>query len=94
MKTMLEVMKERLPEGLTVVKTKQRSGSNQIAIDFNYKGMQIVGWLQNTCSPGMVEKNCDFTITSVMISFALLMNDMPLAMEWKAKQDKVLGLAR
>lgn len=92
MATMLEVMMERLPDGLEVVKAKQRNGASQTVIDFNYHGTEVKAYLQNTCSPGMVEKNCDFTITAAMLSIALLRDDFAMAMEWKEKQDKVLAM--
>lgn len=89
---MLDILKERLPEGLEVIKVKHRTGASQMEILFKYDGTEQKGWLQTTCAPGYAEKNCDFTITGVMIGIGFDRNDREMIVKWKEIQDKVLNM--
>lgn len=86
---MLEIMKSRMPKGLEVIRIWDRNGSDQIKILFSYEGHQHYGWLRKTCTPGFAEKNCDFSICTVMIGIALERNDLEMVKHWKEKQDGI-----
>lgn len=90
MKTMLDILRERLPEGLEIIKVHDKSGSSQIKVDFSYNGTETVGYLYKTCAPGQAERNCDFIIYSTMISIGLKNNDLYMAQEWMKKQDALM----
>lgn len=85
MKTMLDILKERLPEGLEVVKVKDKASASQIQITFRYEGMENVSWLYKTCTPGCENKLCDQTIASTMLGFALKRKDLRMADYWNDK---------
>ncbi len=85
MKTMLDILKERLPEGLEIVKVKDKASASQIKIWFSYKGMESVSWIYKTCAPGCEIKICDQTIASAMLGIALNLKDIEMADYWKDK---------
>jgi len=85
MKTMLDILKERLPEGLQIIKVKDKASSDQMEIWFSYEGMEGNGWLRKTCAPGYAGRNCDYTIANAMLGFALQRRDLEMAEFWKDK---------
>lgn len=85
MNTMLDILKSRLPEGLEIVKVKDRVNSSQIVLTFRYRGIEIGGYLQKACAPGYAEQNCDYTISSVMMALALNLGDRELADHWSER---------
>lgn len=86
MKTMLDILKDRLPEGLEIVKVKDKASASQIQIWFSYKGGEPeVSWLYKTCVPGRENKLCDQTIACVMLGVALKLKDLGMAEYWKDK---------
>lgn len=89
---MLDILKNRLPDGLEIVKTKNKTGASQIQIWFSYDGVEVVGWLQKMCAPKMEESNCDFTICNAMINIALKKNDMGMADYWLKKSRESFGV--
>ena len=84
--TMLDVLKERLPEGLEIVKVRDRASASQAHILFSYDGTEAEMGLQKTCAPGMAEYNCDFTICAVMQHIFVTREDWTRAKEWMDKQ--------
>lgn len=88
---MLEILKNRLPEGLEIVKVYNRTGRSQIKILFSYGGHEIFGYLNKTCAPGHAERDCDFSICTVMLGIALETNDLVSAKHWMEKQQKIVG---
>lgn len=88
MKTMLDILKERLPNGLEITRSKDRRNSSQVEIWFRYQGYVTRGELQKVCAPGYAEKNCDFTINNAMLSIALKKGDADMAEFWR---DRILS---
>lgn len=82
---MLEIMKSRMPEGLEIVKVKNKTNASQIQIWFSYDGMECVGWLPKTCTPKMENRVCDRTIFNAMAEFAMGKGDIAGAKEWLSK---------
>lgn len=82
---MLEILKSRLPEGLKVVRVKDRVNASQLQLTFSYNDTAAVGWLYKTCAPGFEKKYCDQTIASAMLSVALDLEDGKMAELWKKK---------
>lgn len=82
---MFEIMKQRMPEGLNVIKVKDDPHANRMQIWFSYDGLEVTGWLNKTCIPGMETNVCDFTICTAMMNVALLKKDMNMAQVWLKK---------
>lgn len=91
MKTMLDILKERLPEGLEVIKVKDKASASQFELWFAYRGMEEKNWLHKTCAPGYENKLCDQTIASTMMGFALELRDIEMAEYWRDKMLNVKG---
>lgn len=87
MKTMLDILKERLPEGLEITKVQDRSNSRQVLVRFSYQGIETVGYLNKTCAPGHAERTCDLVICSTMLSIGLKKRDLNMVQEWADKQN-------
>lgn len=85
---MLEILKGRLPEGLEIVKVKNKG--SQTEIKFSYDGLEVTSWLLKTCAPGRAENVCDSTVCGAMMNAALKRNDLEMAKFWG---DKLVGLA-
>ena len=90
--TMLEIMKERLPEGLEIKKVQNRSNANQIKIWFTYEGLEVIGYLPTTCIPGAAEKVADFTISAAMMEAHMRKGDIEGARAWMVKQNTLVGM--
>ena len=86
---MLEILKGRLPEGLEIVKTKNKG--SQTEIKFSYEGLEVVSWLPKTCTPGAAEYMCDSTLYGAMANVYMKRGDFDTAKFW---MDKQLGLVR
>lgn len=83
---MLEILKGRLPEGLEIVKVKNRSGRSQSEILFRYDGVEFTSYLHKTCTPGCENAVCDNVIYSVLTAVAMKQGDMEKARYWMEKQ--------
>jgi hypothetical protein len=84
--TMLDILKERLPEGLTIAKVKDKSNASQIQIWFDYEEVKgVVSWLNKTCAPGCAERVCDATINAAMAGVGLKRKDQEMASYWLGK---------
>lgn len=83
---MVEILKGRLPEGLEIVKVKNRSGRSQIEILFRYDGVEFPSYLHKTCTPGCENEVCDNVIFAVMAAVAMKQNDFEKAGYWLDKQ--------
>lgn len=80
MKTMLDIMRERLIEGVQITKAKELPSKFQIVLSkdgFNYDTA-----LPKQCSPGMEESFVDRTIYSALAFFALQQNDLAKGRYW------------
>lgn len=82
--TMLEIMKERLPEGLEIVRVRELAGRSKIL--FSYDGVEVTGYLPKTCAPGKETNVADFNIHTVMMEARMRKGDIDGAREWMAKQ--------
>lgn len=85
---MLEILKTRLPDGLEIVKVKNRGNSSHVEIVFSYRGQEKKGSLRKTCAPTYENRVCDATINNVMAAFAIDRGDLAEAKHWL---DKVLS---
>ncbi len=84
---MLDVLKGRLPEGLSIVKTKDRSNASQMKVWFAYEGTEVLGYLPKTCTPGYAEHVCDMTVCTVMMKVGFERNDLDMVNIWNEKQN-------
>ena len=89
---MLDILKGRLPDGLEIVKVKNRSGNSQTEILFSYEGTEAKGWLPKTCTPGRAENCCDFLTYGVMAQIGLQRGDLVMAKGWLDKQQGLCTL--
>ena len=80
---MLEILKGRLPEGLEIVKAKNKG--SQTEIKFSYEGVEATSWLLKTCAPGAAEAVCDTTIYGVMMNVGFKRGDMAMVKFWSDK---------
>lgn len=85
METMIDILRERLPDGLEITKVKDTASASQIKIWFTYKGMEAVNWISKTCAPGCATRLCDKTIASTMLAIALDLKDLEMADYWNDK---------
>ena len=85
MKTMLDILKERLPEGMEIVKVKDKANASQTEVWFGYQGMEVKSWLMKFCAPGCENKICDRTIANSMLGFALKLENIEMAEYWRDK---------
>lgn len=85
--TMLEIFKERMPEGLTIIKSSKRDDWYKMLVE--YKGTEANISLRATCQPKNENKECDYAIATVMMSIALKRNDLELCKQWKDFQDNL-----
>lgn len=85
MKTMLDILNERLPDGVEVIKVKSRANASQIEVWFAYRGMEGKTWLPKTCAPGCENKICDQNIATAMLGFALKLENIEMAEYWRDK---------
>ena len=69
--SMLDILKERLPEGLQIKSFKDRAHRSQVEIVFVCEGVETTGWLHKTCAPGHEHNICDSVINNAMMAIAL-----------------------
>lgn len=81
--TMLDVLKERLVDGLEIVSVKE-SGS-KFRIEFEYDGDRAKADLPKTCTPNCENEVADYTIITAMSSIYINRNDLKQAKEWLDK---------
>lgn len=80
--TMLDILKARLPDGLTITSVKEKP--SKYLVRFSYKGEELNGQeeLVKACTPGKENAVCDTTIQVAMTGFMLNKKDLPGAMKW------------
>lgn len=77
---MLDVLKGRLIEGLTITKAKEKASEWELTLA--YGGEEAKAWLRKTCAPGEQNKVADNVIISAMSSVALHNSDPDEAKKW------------
>ena len=87
--TMLDILKSRLPEGLTIVGQKELS--SKYRIEFEYEGTKTTADLSKTCAPGYHERNVDATVVTAMTAIFMDKGDYTRAKEWMGKLGSVAG---
>lgn len=80
---MLNVLKERLLEGMEIKKAKEKPSKYEIT--FLIKGKEVKGEIPKTCTPGMQYKVADHTIFNVMAKSAFDMGNIEEAKMWLDK---------
>lgn len=83
---MVEILKGRLPDGLEIVKVKNRTGRSQVEILFRCDGFEFTSWLHKTCTPGHENNVCDKVIFNVLAAVAIKKNDLEKAKYWLDKE--------
>lgn len=86
MKTMLEVLKGRLPDGLAIQEAKEQT--QQYQIQFARDGQTVIKYLPKTCTPGMAENLADTVIWSALAHLALKVGKIEEMGRWL---DKING---
>lgn len=84
---MLELLKNRLPDGLCVSKVKGGARARQLQVWFEYDGTEVMGYLPTACAPGYEEHVCDVTICSAMMKVCLAQTDVEMVKEWDRKMN-------
>lgn len=80
---MLNTLKARLPEGLEIMKVKEKPSKYEIT--FQIDGKDIKGELPKTCTPGHQDRVADLTIFNVMARNAMEKGSMASAKMWLDK---------
>lgn len=88
--TMLEIMKDRLPEEAMIVQAKEKQSRFELILEI--EGKTAKGSLPKTCSPGMAENVVDFSICTIMMGAYLEHGDLEKAKFWKNKQDELVHI--
>lgn len=83
MKTMLDILKERLPEGLIVISCKEFNAKYKLK--FEYKGNRAIAELPKVCAPGCQNTTVDNTIITAMSTIMINCGDYKAAKEWLDK---------
>lgn len=82
-KTMLDVLKDRLIDGLEIVKVKETN--SKYTITFRFEDNEGKADLPKSCSPGAHNEVADATIITVMSSIYMKRGDYAKAKEWLDK---------
>lgn len=82
-RTMFDVLKSRLPEGLEIVRMKERPG--KYLVWFSREGVEAYGELVKSCAPGANESVVDAVICNAMANIAIQKNDVQTAQLWLDK---------
>lgn len=86
--TMLDIFKERMPQGMEIVKVKERNNYYHLLV--SYQGTTAEAHLGKAVAPGYAEKNCDFTICATMAGIGFDTGNVAMAKEWLEKQSRVM----
>lgn len=91
---MLDILKERLPENLSIVSYKEKP--SKFIVLFDYRGDRFNGEVPKTCTPGRESEVCDFTIQTAMTTMCLNKGDLEEVVKWKdyAKTAKKMGRSK
>ena len=82
---MIDILKGRLPEGLEIVKIKNKRSNSQTEILFKYKDTEGTGYLWKMCAPGHENNVCDATIFNVMAGISFKRGDLEATKYWLDK---------
>lgn len=83
MTSMLEVLKGRLPDGLTIVSTKEMN--SKYRIEFEYEGTRGTAELPKSCAPDCHNDVADYAIKTVMSEILMKKGDYIEAKSWLRK---------
>lgn len=80
--TMLDILKNRLPDGLAILEAKEKP--SKYLVKFAYNGEQLAGHgeLVKACTPGKENAVCDTTIQVAMTGFMLDKGDLDGTKRW------------
>ena len=77
---MLDVLKNRLPEGLSIVSVKENN--SKYRIQFAFEGETGMADLPKSCAPGCQNEVADNTVKTVMSYIYMMRGDYAKAKEW------------
>ena len=80
---MLEILKNRLPEGLEIKKVREKPSKYEIA--FLNGGKEYNGALPKTCAPGCQDRVADHTICIIMCTAEMDKGNIRAAGAWLDK---------
>lgn len=89
--TMLDVLKERLPEGLEIKATKEKSSKYEVT--FVFDGVEEKAELPKTCAPAYQNETADSTVRTAMSAIYIKKGDYAEAQAWlhEERQTKKMG---
>lgn len=82
-KTMLDVLKERLIDGLTISSVKETN--SKFTVEFLFEDEKVKADLPKSCAPGCHNEVADSTIITAMSSLYFARGDYAKAKEWLDK---------
>lgn len=83
MKTMLDIFKSKMPEGMHVTKEKELNDRFKIKVQF--LDVTISTELSKQCSPGYESRYCESILWSDLAQIYLIKDDIPKAKEYLSK---------
>lgn len=78
--TMLDVLRKRLPDGLTISAAKETNSAFKVT--FTYGGESDTVDVPKVCGPGQQNRLADTVIASTMAGFAIQRGDTAAAGKW------------
>lgn len=85
-KTMLDILKARLVDGLEITKVKE--SASKYTITFTFEGCEATTDLRKSCPPGAHNTVADFVISTAMAHIYSDKGDFAKAGEWLDKIGK------
>ena len=86
--TILEIFKSRLPEGLEIIKVKERYCKTDVTL--RCRRITHLSSIHKMCVPGDEEYLCDIEICNVMMAIAMKEKDNGMFKLWMQKQQELI----
>ena len=80
--TMLDILRNRLPDGLTITEAKEKPSKYIVKFAYNGEALSGQGELMKACTPGKENAICDTTIQVIMTGLMLDKGDVEGAKHW------------
>lgn len=85
-KTMLDILKERLPKRLTIDTVKETN--SKYNVEFSFEGESAKAELPKSCAPGCHNEVADYTVITAMSNIYMSRGEYAEAKEWLDKIGK------
>ena len=83
MKTMIDIFKTKMPEGMKIVNEKELN--NRFKIEVQFLDVIVPTELSKQCSPGYESRYCKSILWSALAQIYLIKDDIPKVKEYLSK---------